>query len=293
VCVALLALLAGCGGNAPEPSQVPDTLGYVPRDAFFVALVPTDLEGDQWQRFEHLVAPALKGSEFDTVRKNIAASIPDVNFDEEVAPLLGETLVLATFGPREDPHGLAVLKTHDADRAQALADSISNGLAIADGDTLVVQFEGGNHELDAAVDRHEAGSGMDPETFRKQFGDGADDDALVRALQLGPYLQPLGAVKSAALAFRLDDDAIVTHVRARSDDPERLARTLKALGERGLHRLPGDGAQIGLVGDAFVLADSDGRSDVKLAPLGEPDSDVRTSGDVVESDVTIPAPGGL
>ena len=82
---------------------MPDTLGYIPRDAFAVALVPTDFDGDQWQRFETLVAPALKGSDFGTVRENIAASIPDVNFDEQIAPLLGETLVLAQFGRRENP----------------------------------------------------------------------------------------------------------------------------------------------------------------------------------------------
>jgi hypothetical protein len=227
------------------------------------------------------------------VRKNIAASIPDVNFDEEVAPLLGETLVLAAFGPREDPHMLAVLETHDADLAQSVAEGISNGIAVADGDTLLVQLEGGNDELDAAIDRHKAGSGMDPDTFTKQFGDGAEDDALVRVLQLGPYLQPLGPVKSAALSFRLDDDAVTLHVRVHTDDPQRLARFLEALGERGVHELPNASASFGLVGDGFVLEDGDGRSTVKLVPLGEPTSHVETSGDLVEAEVTTPVPGGL
>jgi hypothetical protein len=293
LCVALLALLAGCGGGAQEPENVPDTLGYVPRDAFFVMLVPTDLDGDQWRRFGHLVEPALRGSEFDTVRKNIAASIPDVDFDEELAPLLGETLVLAAFGARESPRTLAVLETHDADRAKSVADGIRNGDAIADGSTLVVELDGGNHELDAAVDRHEAGSGMNPDTFAKEFGDGAEDDALVRALQRGPYLQPLGPVRSAALEFRLDSDAIDLRVRARTDDPKRLARILEALGERGLHELPGTSARTGLVGDRFDFVDSDGRSGVTLVPLGTPTRRVETSDDVVDAEVTVPVPGGL
>jgi hypothetical protein len=77
VCVALLALLAGCGKDAPEPGNLPDALGYIPRDAHVVRLMPTDLDGDQWRRFGHLVEPELKESEFSTVRENIAASIPD------------------------------------------------------------------------------------------------------------------------------------------------------------------------------------------------------------------------
>jgi len=246
--------------------------------------VPTDLDGDQWQRFEHLVAPALKGSEFGTVRENLAASIPDVDFDDEVAPVLGETLVVASLGPSNNPHVLGVLETHDADRAKALADSVPNGLAIADGDTLLFQLSGGNHELDAAVDRHDAGSGMDAGTFRERFGDGADDDALVRVVAD----DPLPGVQTAALSFRLDSDAVVFHLRARTDDPARLARFLESLGDRGVHEIPGDGASIGLVGDGFAFEDSDGRQSVKLAPLGDPSADVRTSGDVVEAEVKTP-----
>ncbi len=48
-----------------------------------------------------------------------------------------------------------------------------------------------------------------------------------------------------------------------------------------------------MLGDRFVLEDSDGRSSVKLARLGTPKSDVRTSGDLVEGDVTVPVRDGL
>jgi hypothetical protein len=168
-----------------------------------------------------------------------------------------------------------------------VAEGVRNKSAVADGSTLVVELDGGNHELDAAVDRHKAGSGMAPETFASRFGDGAGDDALVRMLADGDAGLP--GIKSAALAFRLDDDAIKLHVRAHSDDPQQLAQALSA----GVHRLPGTRAQVGVVGDRFVFEDSDGRSTVKFAGLGTPKSDVHTSGDLVEGDVTIPVPDGL
>ena len=104
----LILGLAGCGGGgASDPQNLPDALGYVPPDAHLVMLVPTDLQGDQWRRFGRLVAPELKNSDFPTVRDNIRASIPDVNFDHELAPLLGDTLVIATFGLPKSPRVLA------------------------------------------------------------------------------------------------------------------------------------------------------------------------------------------
>ena len=290
-CVALLALLAGCGNDGPEPGNLPDALGYIPRDAHVVMLMATDLEGDQWQRFGHLVEPELKGSEFSTVRKNLAASIPDVNFDT-LAPLLGDTLVARRVRAPESLHELAVLHTPDADVAQHVAEGIRNGDAIADGSTLVVELDGGNYELDPAVDRHGAGTGMDPETFASRFGDGADDDALVRVLADDEQIVP--GVRSAALELRLDSDAVKLRVRTRADESQQLEQILKALAAGGLHRFPATGTRYGLVGDRLVAeADPGHRANLHLVPLGTPTADVRTSGDVVEGELTIPVPGGL
>jgi hypothetical protein len=212
-----------------------------------------------------------------------------VNFDEQLAPLLGETLVVAVFGPAESPRVLAALHTPDAGLARKVAAGIRNGDAIADGRTLLVELDGGNHELDAAVDRRHAGTGLDRETFASRFGEGAGDDALVRLLTDRAHLLP--GVQSAALSFRLDRDAIRLHVRAHVTDPRRLERFLAALGRRGLH--PFLGAKLGLAGDELLFEDSDGRTGVKLVPLADPTADVQRSADVVEGDVTVPVPGGL
>jgi hypothetical protein len=273
----LIALLAGCGGD----ESLPDTLGYVPPDAHLVALVPTDLDSDQWRRFDHLVAPALRGGQYPTVRDNIRASIPDVDFDEELAPLLGETLVVTTFGLPKSPRVLAILHTRDAATAKRVAEGVRNGDAVADGSTLVVELDGTNYELDAAVDRHRAGTGLDAETFAKRFGDGASDDALVRVLADGSVLS---GIRSAAFAFRLDSDAVKLHLRARADDPRRLARILTGFARGERQRLPGTRDSFGLLGDRLVV----GGDSLQLAPLGKPTSDIETADDAVEADLTVP-----
>jgi hypothetical protein len=277
VCALLIALLAGCGGD----ESLPDTLGYVPPDAHLVALVPTDLDGDQWRRFDHLVAPTLRGSQYPTVRDNLRASIPDVDFDDELEPLLGETLVVATFGLPKSPRVLAILHTRDPAMAKRVAEGVRNGDAVADGSTLVVELDGTHYELDAAVDRHKAGTGLGAETFAKRFGDGAGDDALVRVLADGSVVP---GIKSAALAFRLDDDAVKLHLRAHADDPRRLEQVLTGLARGERQRWPGIPDSFGILGDRLVV----GGDSVQLALLGKPTSDVEASGDEVEGELTFP-----
>ena len=61
LCVFCLALVSGCGAGDEVPSaQLPDTLGYVPSDATAVAIVPTDVEGEQLSRLYRLLEPALR-----------------------------------------------------------------------------------------------------------------------------------------------------------------------------------------------------------------------------------------
>jgi hypothetical protein len=184
-----------------------------------------------------------------------------VNFDHELAPLLGDTLVIATFGLPKSPRVLAILHTPDADAAKRVAKGIRNGDAVADGSTLVVELDGGHYERD-----------------------GADDDALVRVLADKDAGPP--GIRSAAFSFRLDSDAMRLHVRAHSDEPEQLAQVV---GHGGLHRFPGTPAMAGLVGDRLVVEGDK----VQLAPLGKPKSVLHTSGDLVEGDVTVAVPGGL
>ena len=100
LCTAILALAAGCGGEEGSTAEMPAALGYVAPDAYLVALVPTDLEGDQLRRFGHLLAPTLREGGGGSLRDFAAEALSEnpVSFERDIEPLLGGTLVIAASG---------------------------------------------------------------------------------------------------------------------------------------------------------------------------------------------------
>jgi hypothetical protein len=201
--VLCVAVLAGCGGDEKPTSDLPSALDYVPRDAFAVALVPTDLKGEQLTRLQHLLRPQ------------------EELVSDNVEPLLGDTLVIAASGSPEHPQIFAALKTRDPSKAPQEAR--------VDGSTVLFGLEG--HPIDAAIARRRAGDGMTADGFARAFGEGADDDALVRVLADAhtvaglldadadvPWIKALRWVSGS---LRLDEDAIEGHVRV-STEPAGL-----------------------------------------------------------------------
>jgi hypothetical protein len=76
LCVLSLAVVSGCGADDQVPSaELPDALGYLPRDASAVAIVPTDLEGDQLSRLYRLLEPVLREVGVDGPRSEVIASV--------------------------------------------------------------------------------------------------------------------------------------------------------------------------------------------------------------------------
>jgi hypothetical protein len=98
---------SGCGSEETPSAQLPDALGYAPKDAFTVVLVPTDFEGEQLRRLGNLVGPWLRENHAqlrDIVTETDA-------FGRRIAPLLGDTLVIAAYGDQDDPGVVAALET--------------------------------------------------------------------------------------------------------------------------------------------------------------------------------------
>jgi hypothetical protein len=293
-----LALVAGCGGEEQSAADLPTALGYVPRDAFVVAVVPTDLEGDQLRRLDHLIAPALRESEEKSLR-DIAAGLSedaDVDFDREVAPLLGGELVLAAWGDFDEPDALVALGTPDGDKARALLRRLHAGPDVArvDGDTIIFALSGDKTTLDAAVERRTDGQGLDAAGFEKAFGDGAGDDALARvigdpqvlarALDVDVDLPWIQALDSAALSLRLDEDEIEGRARLRTrPDGLREEDLPLASGE--------DAPEAGEVDGVIAAANRDqSRTTVFLAQVARkayPDSEFVHEVEALETDLGI------
>ena len=293
-----LALAAGCGDEQQSRASLPAALDYVPGDAFVVAIVPTDLGGDQLRRLNHLLGPDLR--ENGGSLRQIAASLfenDDVDFARDVEPLLGSELVVAAVGTFDEPRVLAVLETPDGDKLRALLPKLEAPADVVrvDGDTLLLQLGGSRAMLDAAVERREDGQGMGSAGFEKAFGEGAGDDALARvigdpqvvarALAADVDLPWIHALESAALALRLDEDEITgrLHVGTRPDD----------LREEDLPLATGDDApEAGDVDGAIASANrNQSRTTVFLAQLARqayPDSDFVREVEALEEDLGIP-----
>jgi hypothetical protein len=227
--VLCLALAGGCGSEEAPSTELPDALGYAPKDAFAVVLVPTDFEGEQLRRLGHLVGPWLRENGAESLRSVV---MDDADFGRQIDPLLGGTLVLTAYGDPDDPAVVAALDTPDAEKAQALADKMEDVDMRADGSTLVIGLNHGAGAIRDAIARKQAGDGMTAAAFADAFGPGADDDALVRVLgdaktlarELDvdvdvPWIQ---ALRWASAGLRLDDDEIDAHARL-STDPDGLS----------------------------------------------------------------------
>ena len=227
LCLFCLALVSGCGADDEVPSaELPDTLGYVPRDATAVAIVPTDLEGEQLSRLYRLLEPVLREYGLDASRSEVVASfLFDKSVDMEA--LTGGTLVVS-LGNADEDTPLLVLETRDGERAAAVLREQEAGRVAVDGDTVLIAeaFDENAGMLDEAIARHEAGEGFDPAAFARALGDEADDDALVklyaspdliRSFASDADLPWLNALRSVGASLRLDEDAIVADLHARTD----------------------------------------------------------------------------
>lgn len=227
LCLAGLALAAGCGGEEETGSALPDALGYVARDAGAVAILPTDLDSEQMRRAERLLEPTLREVVDDaaTFRDGLQQVFEEdgIDFRREVEPILAGTVVIAL---PEDEEGslLFALETTDGEKARDVVKQFGKDSGITvDGDTVLVSDD---QELDAAIARHETGTGFDPRTFADALGDDADEDRFLRL-----YIRPetitglaenadlpwLAALQSVAATVELESDAIVADLRVRTN----------------------------------------------------------------------------
>src|SRR5215208_6137889 len=212
--VALLALVAGCGGgddSGGSKGDLGDELGYLPKSAPLVITVDTDVDGSQYKNLDKLLSKFPFGGQ---LKNQIKQSIDEqgANYDKDVKPLLGGELVVGAVDAKslvddsaEDQFVVVFSadggKLEDVvkkDRTYSKGDdldgnpvyqSASDGSVITiRGDTLVGAQS--RPLLQAAVDRHDgddkltetdfngAFQGLPPEPLVRVYGDA---QALLRA----------------------------------------------------------------------------------------------------------------
>jgi hypothetical protein len=283
LCLVLLVLLGACG-DEPKATVNVAGLEYVPRDAFVAAIVPTDLQGEQLQRLDRLIEPALREGDAHSLRDVLASFFEDgeIDFARDVEPLLGKDMVVAAWGDPDDPLGLIALETPDGAKARALVRKLDlHEQGRVDGDLLLIRFDGHGEAIQRPREAFDAAAFDDEDALVRVAG---DPRALTKALEVDVDLPWIQALERASATVRLGEDEITAqaHVSTRPDD----------LDDEDLPLASGDDApQAGDVGGAINSANRDqSRTTVFLAQLARkayPDSEFVAQVDSVEADLGI------
>lgn len=233
----VLALLApGCGGGGE--AAVGAAADLAPKDALAVVSVDTDLESDQWNRLEELLA---KFPDSDRLVAEIRKALADenVNWERDVEPAIGNEVVVVVLGAQrgDEPDLVALTQPDDEAKLDALLEKVDEAgeesvkrevegwTAVAESDAVLDRYQ---QALDrgtlAGEDAYErAAEGFPDEALASAYVDGARLMEVLGRLDLeqGGRLLPEGYdLDSIAGAFAAEDDGVrlTAAIRGRAKD---------------------------------------------------------------------------
>lgn len=171
----LLLAVAGCGGSDSAATGGEGAASIAPKSAVLYATINTDIDSDQVNQLEELLA---KFPDRDRLLAEIQRSLAedDVSWETDIKPALGETFDVVLLGFDADVVG--ILKPGDDAKFEALmakGDDPSVSRKV-DGWTLVADDEAA---LDAFETARSSGTLEDDEQFTDAM-DGLPDDALAK-----------------------------------------------------------------------------------------------------------------
>ena len=119
--------LAGCGGGDDEASSsLDEALGHLPEDSGFAFVVSTDV--DDYDSFRDLLEKfPFAGRVEEMLKQSLEQG--DINFDEQIRPLLGNELVIGVddntsfVDSEDDTPFVMAMETEDSGEVQDLAES--------------------------------------------------------------------------------------------------------------------------------------------------------------------------
>ena len=156
---ALLALsgivLSACGGEEPPPDPFDEALAYLPADAPLVVTLPTDIEGEQYQLLGGLIERFPGGDELVQMLES-SIEDEDVDFDEQIRPLLGNEFVIGapdveSLNADEDQFVGALLVNDPEGLVSLLEEQGATELDEVEGATIYEMEEGDPIAVDGSV----------------------------------------------------------------------------------------------------------------------------------------------
>jgi hypothetical protein len=296
--------LSACGGDEP-PSPLDQALSYLPADAPLAVTLSTDIEGEQYQQVGDLIERFPAG---DQLLQGIETGIEeeDVNFDEEIRPLLGNEFVIGapdveSLNAEEDQF-VAALTVNDPEALQTLIEDqgatevdevegapiyeMDDDLFAVDGSVFVVADT--QERLESALLQNASGESLTATTFDDALA-GLPTEALIRVYadmpailasdpeaeqaQEVPWvgaLETLGLTASAVEEGLAVDMNVVTNPEGLTDDELPIAA-----GTEDPPPVVSEGDQIGIgirdpsqIADFVQLAAEEaGAGEIELAKL--------------------------
>jgi hypothetical protein len=199
LCLCAFAGASGCGGDDGASGPLESALSYVPANTPFVVAIDTDLEGDQYKSLQAILDRFPGGVKIDDLfARELDGGDEDVTFAKDVKPLLGNPFVVSatdvtSFISGSDDDFVAVLDASDSEALDRLIDKTKpqeqgevGGATVYEDDGTVfgvkentVVFAGSQRLLEVALERADAGDGMDVERFEGGL-EGLPEEALAR-----------------------------------------------------------------------------------------------------------------
>ena len=186
--LALSALLvAGCGGGDDSGSALDSSLSFLPKDAPFAVAIDTDLDGDQYKAVQALLKKFPFGGQVQDSLLQQLEQGTNVDFNDDVKPVLGNPLVVGGTGAAlitrrlRRPGVVAAIQAKDKGALDDLIDKTKpnktgeeSGATIYEEDDTVfavkddtVIFAGDRQQLTQALKRAEGDDHLDEDTFNE------------------------------------------------------------------------------------------------------------------------------
>ena len=182
--VVLLAGAASCADESEPAGDVAKPLAYMPAEPALLAILDTDVDGDQVESFEDAVGENVLGSrDVEDILKQIVEGT-GVSYDDDLKPLLGNPLVAAIesermFGGEEGSFPIVAVEVADEDKLRDTLGKVPEADDYTFVEDGVLLFSEDAKELEAARMRHDRGDGLDPAVVDGALR-GLPEDALLK-----------------------------------------------------------------------------------------------------------------
>jgi len=204
--------LAGCGGDDSSSSPLDEALGYLSEDAGFALIASTD-PGD-YQDFRDVAERfPFAGRAEDLLKQSLERG--EVDFDEDIRPLLGNEVVIGTddnasfLDSEADTPFVFAIETEDAEALRELAESGGEQTGESEGHDL---YEGQDDDTFLAIKDEVLVLSNDQGTLENALKQRGEDDRLTEddvepAFEDLPDDAPVRAYANVAALLAASPDA--------------------------------------------------------------------------------------